>query len=80
MMGEWAEMCKFGTPAPKPEAPALPAYVEGENCIVCRRAENIVEGITLKRCGGCKKKMYCSRECQTSHWAKHKAECKPLAS
>ena len=79
-MHDWPEIAKKGTPAPKPAAaPALPAFVEGENCIVCRKPENIIEGLTLKRCGGCKKKMYCSRECQGKHWTTHKGECKPTA-
>ena len=73
---EWPDIVKRGEPPQKPApAPALPPFVEGENCIVCRKKENIVEGITLKRCGGCKKKMYCSRECQTKHWGTHKNEC-----
>lgn len=30
----------------------------------------------FKRCNRCKKVVYCSRNCQTSHWKKHKKECK----
>lgn len=33
----------------------------------------------IKRCGQCKKRIYCSRECQTNDWKKgHKKECKLL--
>jgi hypothetical protein len=28
-----------------------------------------------KRCGGCKKVYYCSRECQSADWKVHKANC-----
>ena len=31
-----------------------------------------------KRCSRCKHVMYCSRECQASHWKVHKTECKRL--
>lgn len=81
LLRDWDDLQKKGAPVAKPEAaPALPPFVEGENCIICRKKENIVEGVTLKRCGGCKKKMYCSKECQGKHWTTHKTECKPAAS
>ena len=28
------------------------------------------------RCGRCKNVWYCSRQCQLSHWKKHKKKCK----
>ena len=31
-----------------------------------------------KRCGGCKQTYYCSKECQTKHWAVHKRKCKKI--
>ena len=33
-----------------------------------------------KRCGGCRERWYCSKECQTLHWKKggHKRECRRL--
>jgi len=33
-----------------------------------------------KRCGGCRERWYCSKECQTLHWKKggHKQECRRL--
>ncbi|KAK8198593.1 hypothetical protein M8818_006460 [Zalaria obscura] len=33
----------------------------------------------LKKCGGCKKKLYCGVECQKVHWKKHKIICKDNA-
>jgi hypothetical protein len=30
----------------------------------------------LKKCGGCKRAKYCSRECQVADYAAHKAQCK----
>ncbi len=32
-------------------------------------------GASLKRCSGCHKVWYCSKECQTLHWKVHKKEC-----
>ena len=33
-----------------------------------------------KRCGGCRVRWYCSKECQTLHWKRggHKRECQAL--
>jgi len=39
-------------------------------CRVCQR-----KGIALKKCGKCKQKLYCSRECQIKDWEKHKLIC-----
>ena len=35
-------------------------------CCVCQSTENI------RRCGKCNLSMYCSKECQTAHYAQHK--------
>jgi hypothetical protein len=35
---------------------------------------------TLKQCAKCKTAYYCSRECQTKHWKKHKKECVVFAA
>ncbi|CAI5940914.1 unnamed protein product [Closterium sp. NIES-65] len=32
-------------------------------------------GVNLRRCGGCGKVVYCSRECQKAHWPFHKLTC-----
>ncbi|CAG2199185.1 unnamed protein product [Mytilus edulis] len=44
-----------------------------EACCFCH---NISQ--QLKSCSRCKKAKYCSRECQTNHWIKHKHMCKLL--
>jgi hypothetical protein len=31
---------------------------------------------TLKRCVGCKKALYCGKECQKTDWKNHKGMCK----
>lgn len=33
-----------------------------------------------QKCGGCKQRWYCSRECQLSDWRAHKEECKRLCA
>jgi hypothetical protein len=33
------------------------------------------EQVTLKRCSGCYLGMYCSKRCQSQHWAVHKLRC-----
>ncbi|KAF0973354.1 hypothetical protein FDP41_008561 [Naegleria fowleri] len=33
-----------------------------------------------KRCGGCHSVVYCSKECQVSHWKTHKVDCKKASS
>lgn len=43
-------------------------------CVNCGRKE---ENQTLKQCSVCKKALYCSRECQVSHWSEHKNSCTP---
>ena len=34
----------------------------------------------LLKCSGCKVVKYCSRECQKKDWARHKKDCKKLAT
>jgi len=41
-------------------------------CRVCKRADQ-----PLKLCGRCKKKLYCSRECQQKDWSIHSKICTP---
>ncbi|XP_071133358.1 uncharacterized protein [Mytilus edulis] len=46
-----------------------------EACGYCRRVSH-----NLKACSKCKKATYCSKECQTKHWSRHKIMCKLLNS
>ena len=45
-------------------------------CIDCGTKEDEEEGITMKSCAACGRKLYCSKECQKVHWKKHKKLCK----
>jgi hypothetical protein len=40
--------------------------------------ENV--GIGYKKCGRCNVQRYCSKQCQKTHWKKHKCVCKRLES
>lgn len=44
-------------------------------CILCHFCKT--ERINLDKCGRCRKALYCSRECQISHWKDHKLDCNP---
>ena len=46
-----------------------------EVCAACGKASD-----SLKTCISCKLVKYCNRECQISHWPKHKKLCKQLAA
>lgn len=48
--------------------------VELKRCGHCSKQESACGD--FKRCNRCKQIVYCSRKCQTSHWKKHKKECK----
>jgi hypothetical protein len=48
--------------------------VELKSCGHCSKQESACGD--FKRCNRCKQIVYCSRKCQTSHWKKHKKECK----
>ena len=42
-----------------------------QKCIMCGSTS-----AKLKKCGGCERVKYCSKECQTLHWGQHKVVCK----
>ena len=46
---------------------------------VCHNCRQAIERTSLMLCGSCKCSQYCSRQCQTAHWQKHKEECKMLS-
>ena len=48
----------------------------GSRCGFCYQLPS--EGVNSKICGQCYKASYCSKECQTQHWTKHKPLCKAL--
>jgi hypothetical protein len=55
-----------------PEAPVL------RECAGCDKInDQVADG--LKGCGGCKKVMYCGKDCQKRDWKHHKAFCKVFA-
>jgi hypothetical protein len=42
----------------------------------CGKAnDELEEGVTLQKCAKCKEVSYCGKDCQKSHWPKHKKEC-----
>ncbi|KAF8959867.1 hypothetical protein BDZ97DRAFT_1374259 [Flammula alnicola] len=45
-------------------------YRKMDSCARCQRVDD------LKLCSGCRSIKYCSRECQTAHWATHRLACK----
>ena len=49
-------------------------FIMSEVCAACGEASD-----SLKTCISCKQVKYCNRECQISHWPKHKKLCKQLA-
>ncbi|KIK53008.1 hypothetical protein GYMLUDRAFT_250720 [Collybiopsis luxurians FD-317 M1] len=44
----------------------------------CAHCNNIRDGEHLKRCSGCLRVWYCSKECQKAHWPEHKPRCENL--
>lgn len=40
--------------------------------------EDGAEGQALEVCGGCRRVLYCSKECQKADWIEHKAACKRM--
>ena len=48
------------------EIPSPPLYI----------CDNCSKTTARRRCGRCKSVYYCDRQCQTTHWKKHKKICK----
>ena len=49
-------------------------HVITRECSCCGKTETHNE--KLKVCGGCKRRLYCSAQCQKQDWAGHKSMCK----
>ncbi len=47
-----------------------------ETCDKCGKSVFETFQITIKRCGKCQRRYYCSRECQKKDWMVHKLSCK----
>ena len=54
------------------------AATANAECAKCGKAETVDN--KLKKCKSCKIVKYCSRDCQVSHWPKHKTDCKKRAA
>ncbi|GAA5891862.1 hypothetical protein JCM5296_003253 [Sporobolomyces johnsonii] len=50
-----------------------------QRCAQCEVYESIESKERFKRCTGCKRRYYCSKEHQLEHWSRHKKDCKDLA-
>ncbi|CAI5971572.1 unnamed protein product [Closterium sp. NIES-64] len=75
--------------ASRPPAPSTPTSISISAAAAAAAASDVqgrvcgaagcgtVEGggVKLRRCGGCGKVVYCSRECQKAHWPFHKLTC-----
>lgn len=49
-------------------------YAAAASCTKCEREDTVSQNMI--RCGRCKLARYCSKECQTSDWPRHKMNCK----
>jgi hypothetical protein len=47
-----------------------------EGCTKCGKHRSA--GVKLLKCSGCRTTLYCSVECQKSHWKTHKADCQRI--
>jgi uncharacterized paraquat-inducible protein A len=59
---------KLNTDSPVSAAVEQPKKSGG--CSFCEKPN------PMNRCARCKQAMYCSKECQVSHWKDHKSHCK----
>ena len=76
----------FSPPSPPPPLPPPHAFDPQQQqqqqlpeqqlvfCWHCHR--DLSDSPTVPRCSGCRSAVYCGRQCQTVHWARHKLECK----
>uniref|UniRef100_A0A6B2LJE1 MYND-type domain-containing protein n=1 Tax=Arcella intermedia TaxID=1963864 RepID=A0A6B2LJE1_9EUKA len=58
-------------PAAKPATASPPQL--GNTCSFCNK-----QGVKLSLCSICKSVQYCNKDCQRSHWPKHKPNCKKV--
>ncbi|KAJ7631549.1 hypothetical protein DFH06DRAFT_1004987 [Mycena polygramma] len=54
------------------DAPPMHTHQQCGGCLSMQRYHNVV----LQRCSGCLVQFYCSSDCQTLHWPKHKRQCR----
>ena len=49
-------------------------------CNFCQKPKSLLkgEGDKLLACSRCKSILYCSKQCQTRDWKRHKKECRPV--
>ena len=56
---------------------SMAAQCEVEVCDNCQVVRNVVENGRMKRCGRCKGKIYCSKQCQIEAWkAGQRLQCR----
>jgi hypothetical protein len=60
---------------PPNELPSYDTDDRRKKCEVCRRTAKESRREKLKRCSRCRVARYCSVDCQTEHWPKHKEAC-----
>ena len=53
----------------------ITSSTEKQMCSLCA-ATKCKYGSALLKCNGCGMALYCSKECQRSHWKAHKVDCK----
>jgi hypothetical protein len=61
------------------EPPYFPGSAVLRECAGCGKLHDQVD-VNLKACAGCKKVMYCDKECQKKDWAYHKKMCRRFAA
>ncbi len=51
-----------------------------KQCYQCKITEDQMKAGVLKVCNGCRAVHYCSKDCQTEDWPKHKSLCRKVVS